>query len=202
MPPRHPTVIAYHLVWTVYGTWLPNDPRGSGSTRVLSEPLLHLGEAHYGRKRIQPRPEIVREFYVEAEPRLDFEVIRFDGDQIERVGAAFGEVVSERNYTCYACAILSDHVHLLVRKHRDTAEQMIQRLKSRSASRLASTPPVPSEHPIWTLGGYRGFLDNPDAVRSVAGYIERNPKKAGIPGQVWEFVEPYDGWTFRKRGEY
>ena len=28
----------------------------------------------------------------------------------------------ERNYTCYGCAIMPDHVHLLIRKHRDQAE--------------------------------------------------------------------------------
>ena len=29
-----PIVIAHHLIWTVYGTWLPNDPRGSGSRAI------------------------------------------------------------------------------------------------------------------------------------------------------------------------
>ena len=27
-------VAGYHLIWTVYGYWLPNDPRGSTSTEV------------------------------------------------------------------------------------------------------------------------------------------------------------------------
>ena len=30
MPRQNPIVIAYHLVWTAYGTWLPNDPRVVG----------------------------------------------------------------------------------------------------------------------------------------------------------------------------
>ncbi len=28
MPRQNPIVVAYHLVWTAYGMWLPNDPRG------------------------------------------------------------------------------------------------------------------------------------------------------------------------------
>jgi len=28
-----PLVIGYHLIWTGYGWWLPNDPRGSGLIR-------------------------------------------------------------------------------------------------------------------------------------------------------------------------
>ena len=37
-------VIAYHLVWTAYGWWLPNDPRGSMSHHVEQNVLRDLGE--------------------------------------------------------------------------------------------------------------------------------------------------------------
>jgi hypothetical protein len=47
---RHPTILAenrpmvagYHLIWTVYGYWLPNDPRGSTSREIRVE-LLQQG---------------------------------------------------------------------------------------------------------------------------------------------------------------
>ena len=45
MRQRNPIIIAYHLVWTVYGTWLPNDPRGSGSRFVASPALAALPPA-------------------------------------------------------------------------------------------------------------------------------------------------------------
>ncbi len=45
-------VAGYHLIWTVYGYWLPNDPRGSTSTKIRVEPLRDLGEFHYGRKEV------------------------------------------------------------------------------------------------------------------------------------------------------
>jgi hypothetical protein len=50
-----PIVIAYHLIWTGYGWWLPNDPRGSMSHRIASDVIAELGELHYGRKKVQPR---------------------------------------------------------------------------------------------------------------------------------------------------
>jgi hypothetical protein len=53
MAPRR-SVIAHHLVWTVYGTWLPNDPRGSGSRYVAASALAELGglaETAFGRAR-------------------------------------------------------------------------------------------------------------------------------------------------------
>jgi REP element-mobilizing transposase RayT len=193
------TVIAYHLVWTAYGTWLPNDPRGSGSTSLESEPLVPLGEVHLGRKKVQPLPSVVREFYRKAEPLLEHRVIRFDARQIAIVGSAFAEIIRERNYTCYACAVLPDHVHLVVRKHRDRAEAMILHLMRKSRLRLSETGQIPPEHPVWTSGGYRGFLSDPNAVRAAIRYVERNPGKAGLPAQKWDFVAPYDGWPFHKR---
>ena len=64
MPPsaRKPMVIAYHLVWTAYGTWLPNDPRGSGSRAVFTPAIAELGPAHYGRRKVQPGRQIVARF--------------------------------------------------------------------------------------------------------------------------------------------
>ena len=41
-------VIAYHLVWTGYGCWLPNDPRGSGPLTIRNDVLRDLGELHQG----------------------------------------------------------------------------------------------------------------------------------------------------------
>ena len=52
-------VAGYHLIWTVYGYWLPNDPRGSTSTEVRVEPIKELGEHHHGRKRDQPSSKVI-----------------------------------------------------------------------------------------------------------------------------------------------
>src|SRR5436309_3208529 len=47
-------VIGHHLIWTAYGWWLPNDPRGSSSHEIRVERVADLGELHQGRKRVQP----------------------------------------------------------------------------------------------------------------------------------------------------
>ena len=49
---QHPIVIAHHLTWTLYGWWLPNDPRGSNSKYVVNVDLRELGPLHYGRKLV------------------------------------------------------------------------------------------------------------------------------------------------------
>jgi REP element-mobilizing transposase RayT len=195
------TVLAYHLVWTAYGTWLPNDPRGSGSKIVASELLRDLGPLHFGRRKKQPAPATVREFYREAESRLEFEILRFSAEQVHAIADGFAAAIAAHNYTCYACAILPDHVHVLIRKHRDRAEAMIRHLQRDSRLRLCETQCVPLEHPVWTSGGHRGFLDTCERINVVIRYIERNPAKSGLPDQRWPFISPYDGWCFAKRPE-
>ncbi len=61
-----PIVIAHHLIWTAYGWWLPNDPRGSGSRYIASDVIAELGRLHPGRKLIQPSSVEVRQFYEKA----------------------------------------------------------------------------------------------------------------------------------------
>jgi REP element-mobilizing transposase RayT len=193
------SVIAYHLIWTNYGTWLANDPRGSGSREVYTPNLAELGEVHYGRRRIQPARQVVQAFYAEAEPRLQFPVIRFDREQFADIAAAFAETISNRPYTCYACAIMPDHVHMAIRKHRDSAEQMIEKLQNESREYLQKNGVVPAVHPVWTLKGWHVFLDLPADVRSCIRYVEGNPMKEGLTRQEWPFVTVYDNWPFHKQ---
>jgi REP element-mobilizing transposase RayT len=187
-------IIAYHLIWTGYGHWLPNDPRGSGSKTVLNERIAALGELHYGRKRIQPPGKVVREFYQKATPVLSYPALTFDHADIERIGRAFAEIVEERKYTCYACAIMPDHVHILIRKHRDLGEEMIEHLQERSRERFGAAGTCDPSHPVWTDGGWKRYLFAPVEVRGVIRYIDNNPLEIGWPRQEWGFVKAYDGW--------
>jgi REP element-mobilizing transposase RayT len=193
-------VIAYHLIWTVYGSWLPNDLRGGGSRAVASRKLAALGDVHFGRKREQPPRGAVREFYADAEPMLVHPVIRLDEAQQAVVGTCLGEVIAATPYTCWACAVMPDHVHLVMRKHRDTAEEIIERVQEATRDGLNRKRLVPAGHPVWTVGGWKTFLDSADAVRSCIAYVERNPSREGMVRQTWPYVVKYDGWPFRPGG--
>jgi REP element-mobilizing transposase RayT len=190
-----PLVIAYHLVWTAYGWWLPNDPRGSGSKVIRSEVLADLGELHFGRKTIQPSAATVREFYERAAEVLKHPLLTFDDECRQTIGQAFAQVIEEQRYTCWACAIMPDHVHLVVRKHKDLAEDMAATLMSASRSLLIETGLRDLDHPTWLAGaGWKVFLDDPAEVRRTVAYVERNPIKIGLPAQHWPFVKQYDNW--------
>ncbi|MEM9347794.1 MAG: transposase [Planctomycetota bacterium] len=190
-----PIVIAHHLIWTAYGTWLPNDPRGSGSQSVASDVLRELGELHYGRKRIQPAGWEIRRFYDRAYDKLRFGTLPFTSKEINVIASAFAKVCETEQYTCYACAIMSDHVHLVIRKHKDQAEAMIENLRALSRKRLEASFVRFAGHPIWTGGGgWNVFLDHPDDVERTIRYVRQNPLQARMSPQAWPFVKQYDRW--------
>jgi REP element-mobilizing transposase RayT len=190
-----PLVIAYHLIWTAYGWWLPNDPRGSGSREVRSDPIAELGELHHGRKRVQPAGREVRRFYEQAAAALRHPLLSFEEGARAAVGRAFAVALEAERYTCYACAVMPDHVHILIRKHKHLAEEMMTRLKEASRLALRAQGYRAPDHPTWAEGGgWKVFLDEPDEVRRTVGYVRRNPLPLGLPEQRWPFVTEYDGW--------
>ena len=194
-----PIVIAYHLIWTAYGWWLPNDPRGSSSSTISTDVLAMLGELHEGRKTVQPASSDIRKFYAAAQTFLKHELRTFDQSGREILAESFAEVIAEQKYTCYACAIMPDHVHLVIRKHRDVAEVMIEKLQSASAGRLCEAASGwGRDHPVWGGPGWKVFLDHPDEVERTIGYVQRNPDPLGMPRQHWPFVAAYDRWPLHR----
>ena len=189
-------IAGHHLIWTVYGYWLPNDPRGSTSREIRSVEIAKLGELHFGRRKVQPSGKELNTFRAEAAEVLKYPLLNFSEEEFGAIGESFAEVIRKANYTCYACAIMPDHVHLLIRKHRDQADQMIEKLQD--ASRLAVLAKAQAsraaDHPVWGGPGWKVFLRSREAMERTVRYIENNPVKIGRPLQHWKFVRPYDGW--------
>lgn len=187
-------VIAHHLIWTAYGWWLPNDPRGSMSVEVVVEPIAELGPHHYGRRNHQPPSSDIREFYEKAENVLKHELLTFNDNDVNEIARGFAETIEQRKYTCYACAIMPDHVHILIRKHRDKAEEMIEYLQEASRNALIDSGQRASNHPVWGGPGWKVFQNSRKQMETTIRYIRRNPEKIGRPVQDWDFVVAYDGW--------
>lgn len=192
-------VIGYHLVWTAYGWWLPNDPRGSMSKTINRDVLCELGELHYGRKRVQPTSRVIREFYENAKGLLHYPSLHFTVDEVQSIALSFAQAIQNERYTCFACAIMPDHIHILIRKHCDLAEKMIENLQLASCKEIRALGTRDRFHSVWGGCGWKVFLNSADDIRRTVKYIEDNPIKARIPAQQWEFVTPYDNWPFHKR---
>jgi REP element-mobilizing transposase RayT len=200
MPARRPAIIAHHLIWTLYGHWLSNDLRGSGSEAIRDPKFEVLGEIYHGRKpkHEQPTREELREFHKQAGPLLQFRPFWIDEAKRQAMTVAVRRVVAERDYTVWACAILSNHMHMVIRRHRDDALTMWKAVAEGVQSALSAFTDVGAEHPVLAARPYKVFLRTPDDVRGRIRYVNGNPEKEGLPEQQFDFVELYDNWPFHK----
>jgi len=89
-------IAGFHLIWTAYGCWLPNDPRGSSSHDLRVDKLASLGEVHLGRKPTQPPGREIRAFYQRAEEMLEHARILFTDEEIALVGHSLAKRFGNR----------------------------------------------------------------------------------------------------------
>ena len=178
-------IIAYHAIWTTYGTWLPNDPRGSYSEAVYNAELAALGDVRCGRQDPQPDRRTLRRFHVAARSALARPVFRMDGAARSAVAASFPAVVRRLGLVVRACAIMQDHVHVVVMRSRHRLEYIVNQLKG------GATQALGLERTPWTRGGWKVFLNDEEALGAAVAYVEANPPAAGLPSQRWDFVTPF-----------
>jgi len=191
-------IIAHHLVLTLYGHWLSNDLRGSGSVETRKPELDQLGHVHHGRKRVQPPRKDIREFYRKAEPLLDHPVFWIDSATRQAIADAFSQAVKEVGYTVWACAILWNHAHLLVRRHRDQGHTIWDVFAGYAREALRTFSDVGPEHPVWADRPYVVFCYDPPGVRGRVKYINDNWEKEGLERVTYPFVQTYDGWPLNQ----
>ena len=189
-------IIAYHLIWTAYGYWLPNDPRGSTSKMIVSDVIAQLGKLHYGRKKVQPSSREIRKFQNRSRNVLKHTLLKFKPSEFSIIADSLAEAIQKQNYTCYACAIMPDHIHMILRKHKHRSEEMLENLQASTRLRLRNTGLRSADHPVWGGPGWKVFLDHPTEVRRTIRYIRDNPEKWRLPRQQWPFVKKYDGRPF------
>lgn len=197
------TIIAHHLIPTLYAHWPPNDPRGSGSLDFIDDKLEPLGPIHHGRKPAheQPSRDELRAFHDQASALMNFPVFWIDEAKRQAFAEAFRDVVHQQGYTCYACAICANHAHLVIRVHRDDALTMFNHFADSARERLRLRFPneISPHHPVISARPYKVFLHTPDEVRQRIDYVEGNPLKEGLAAQKFDFVVPYDDWPFHKQ---
>jgi REP element-mobilizing transposase RayT len=188
------------MIWTLYGHWLPNDLRGSGAVELRDEKFEPLGPIHHGRKpkQLQPSRKELRKFHKQAEPLLDYSRFWIDDAKRQALRGAFAQVIATRKYAVWACAILSNHAHLVIRRHRDDALTMWEVFADEARTRLSLFAEIDADHPIWSSRPYKVFLRTPDEVRGRIQYVEHNPAKEGFERQHYDFVQPYNNWPFHK----
>jgi REP element-mobilizing transposase RayT len=195
-------VLASHVIFGAYGFWLPNDPRGSWSEFVGAWELHRYG----GRAlKVDTRRSVAAADHdsalrTETKERLKYPSVTFNDFQINAVGRGFGRFAEKSGLRILACAILPEHVHLVVARHRYKVEQAVILLKG-EASRVLAEEGVHSMAKFprrkgrlatcWARGEWKVFLNNAHDVARAVAYVEDNPLKEGRPEQCWEFVQSW-----------
>jgi len=177
-------VIAYHVIFTTYGTWLPNDPRGSYSKKIYNEQLRMLGRIKYGRQDPAPAKNLLLKFWTAATPNLTHPPF-FIGDNTRPIIAAgFKTVVQRLGIKIGACAIMNDHVHELILRSKYRIEYVVNQLKG------GATQTLKMKQTPWTRGCWKVFISDDETLLAAARYIQANPIAAELPAQSWDFVTP------------
>jgi REP element-mobilizing transposase RayT len=189
--PRNRIIIANHLVLMGYGHWLPNDLRGSGSDEIRNDLLRELGEIHHGRKWIQPSRDELREFHRDAGPLLQQEVLWFDEGMRNAIAESFAATAAMFGYVVLACAILRNHAHLVVQRHKHRHDVIWRTFAEGAKQAIQAFAGVPERHRVWGERPYSRFLYTPSDVHGRIDYVDENPEKEGLPRQHWAFVKPY-----------
>lgn len=195
-------VQAYHVIFSTYGFWLPNDPRGSGSDCVAAPHLQQFGLA----TKVQTKQSVAHHSHDcalrrIAKEQLKYPSVIFDGAQARAVARGFAKVLTEYNYPMYACAILPEHMHLVIGRHARAVERIVAHLKRGATLKLFEE----DRHPLMGYRGPRGavpspwskrtgwtvYLNDDQSVRHRIKYVQENPAKEGKPRQRWSFVKPF-----------
>ncbi|MFW6059536.1 MAG: transposase [Phycisphaeraceae bacterium] len=194
-------VRGYHLILSAYGFWLPNDPRGSWSTFVREWELARYGKATKvnHRRSVAYQPHDVAQRYA-AKQALRRPPVRFNGQQARAITRGFAERADRSGYVVHACAIMPDHAHLVIARHRYHAEQIANLLKGASTRRLIEE----NLHPFadeahrdrrcpspWARKHWQCFLSSHHEMERAIRYVQQNPRKEGMRAQQWKFVQPY-----------
>jgi REP element-mobilizing transposase RayT len=153
------SVLAYHITWTTYGTWLPGDARG----------WVTWGQ--WGVK--PPNPERERE----ARECMVESAVVLTEEQRALVEQTIREHCRIRGWLLHAVNVRSNHVHVVVTADRDPDEVMKQfkawcSRKLSDAAGLVRTVAKRAGRRHWfTEGGDKELIDNEDYLHNAITYV-------------------------------
>ena len=195
-------VLAYHVIFGAYGFWLPNDPRGSWSDFVYAWELFRFGgpaTTTNTRRSVAARSHDVA-FRQMTKEHLKYPAVVLTDEQIASAARGFQAMIDKSHYRMFACAILPEHVHMVIGRHTYKVESMVRLLKAEASTQLQIDKRHPMQpwpradgtlHSPWAEKCWKVFLNTAEDIVRAIRYVEQNPVKEGRPPQIWPFVIPF-----------
>ncbi len=155
---------AYFITFTVFGSWLHGDGRGSvdrkhnaaGSERLESDPVRL---AHEQRRAASP-----------LAPRLS------DTMRVV-VAAAIEEACAHRSWQVLALNVRSNHVHLIASALDAPPEEVMRVAKMRATKALRAAGLIGHEQRVWTRHGSTRYLWHEDDLPGAWNYVVHGQEK-------------------------
>jgi REP element-mobilizing transposase RayT len=149
-------ILAYHLTFTAYGTWLHGDERGSVNRKSRSA----------RRKYMTPDP-ILQEY---MEGRLKHAKVKLDANARHIVSTAIEDYCTFKTWPLHAINVRTNHVHVVV-DAVEPASKMLNAIKARATRELREQQVFPPDQPIWTERGNKGMLRSRQALQRAITYV-------------------------------
>lgn len=153
------SVIAYHIVWTTYGTWLPGDARGWVKKGTL------------GIQGPDPKRE------QQARAHMAESDVVLDAGQRALVEQVIRDHCGIRNWTLHAVNVRSNHIHVVVTADRDPGNVMNQfkawcSRKLSDAAGLKHIVGVKAGRRHWfTEGGNKEVIEDEEYLENAIRYV-------------------------------
>lgn len=193
-------ILGYHIIFSAYGFWLPNDPRGSWSDTIRVYELLKFGPA----TKVQTTRSVAhtqhdRTMRLAAKQTLKHRPVRFSGLQARAIARGFEIAAHEHGYIIYALAILPDHAHLVLGAHERNIDDIARHLKAKATMQLsreslhpfANDPRADGSFPSpWARNHWSPFIDSIEYLHKAIDYVNENPLRSGLKRQHWSIVHP------------
>jgi len=191
-------VTGFHFIFTAYGFWLPNDPRGSWSDTIRQFDLLAAGPPNKtdATRSSADVPHDVDQ-RLAAKSLLKHPPVRLSGQQAREVARGIAEASREGDYRVHALTILPDHVHLVMAWHARSIDQIAAHIKAKMTRRLSEA----GMHPMASCGArerkarnfWCPYIRDEEHMRRAIEYVELNAVRAGMKRQAWHLVVPFEG---------
>ncbi len=161
-------LLGFHVIFSTYGFWLPNDPRGSWSVWIRNWDLLRYGPA----TKVDTRESVARAKHdsalrQRAKQSLMYPEVFLTGEQAQAVGLGFRTAVGEADYAVFACSILLRHVHWVLGPHERDIDRIVGHLKGRATQQLNQS----GLHPLATYRQPDGTVPSPCAALLEGVYL-------------------------------
>jgi putative transposase len=91
----------------------------------------------------------------------------------------------QQQVTSLAWVVMPDHLHWLVQLQTGSLEQLMRRIKSKSARQINQL--LGTHGPIWQPGYHDRALRQDEDLQSAARYIVANPLRAGLVKRIGDY---------------